>query len=151
METFYTAVALITAGVSLYAGLVNIFIGFHKDGEKVDALFGVMCLSMFVFFMIPPVGFILQDHAPYSLQIDIKRIFNNGFNCLFPWFVYLYTRRTKKILPYIVSVTVIAAYVTMAFARTDSQKPVWTWIVVVALTMNIVYGFYAAVLQIKNG
>jgi hypothetical protein len=43
MEAFYTTIALITAGVSLFAGLVNLFIGFHKEGEKVDVLFGIMC------------------------------------------------------------------------------------------------------------
>src|SRR6187455_999306 len=110
MEAFYTTIALITAGVSLFAGLVNLFIGFHKEGEKVDVLFGIMCLSMFIFFMIPPVGFILHDQAPYSLEIDIKRVFNNSFNLLFPWFVFLYTGRKNKLMPCIISLTVAVAY-----------------------------------------
>ena len=46
MESFYTIIALLTAGVSLATGLINLFTGLHKDGEKVDLVFGVMCLSM---------------------------------------------------------------------------------------------------------
>src|SRR5207342_3202120 len=134
METLYTSIALITAGVSLFAGLVNLFIGFHKDGEKIDVLFGAMCVSMFIFFMIPPVGFILRDQAPYSLQIDIKRIFNWAFTCLFPWFALFYTGYKKKLMPYMTSAVAIIAYGTMALTKTDSEKPLWTWFVVLALT-----------------
>ena len=96
MESFYTIIALITAGVSLATGLINLFTGLHKDAEKVDLVFGIMCLCMFIRFLIPPIGFILQDKAPYPLQIDIKRVFNSAFNGLFPWFVILYTGYRKK-------------------------------------------------------
>ena len=149
MEAFYTTIALITAGVSLFAGLVNLFIGFHKEGEKVDVLFGSMCLAMFIFFMIPPAGFILHDQAPYGLQIDIKRIFNNSFNLLFPWFVFLYTGRKKKLMPCIISLTVVVAYVLMVLTRTDTQKPLWTWAVVFALTLNVCYGYYSGFAQLR--
>ena len=151
MESLYTTLALITSGVSLFAGLVNLFIGLHKDGEKVDLLFGIMCLSMFVFFMIPPVGFILIDRAPYTLQIDIKRIFNWAFTFLFPWFTLFYTGYKKKLVPYVVSAVVIISYGTMALTKTDSQKPLWAWLVVVTLTMNVLFGFYTAYLQFRNG
>ena len=149
MEAFYTTIALITAGVSLFAGLVNLFIGFHKEGEKVDVLFGIMCLAMFIFFMIPPVGFILHDQAPYSLQIDIKRVFNNSFNLLFPWFVFLYTGRKNKLMPCIISLTVAVAYMLMVLTKTDTQKPMWTWAVVLALTLNVCYGYYSGFAQLR--
>lgn len=151
MEFFYTAIALLTAGVAFTAGLINLVIGLSKDGEKVDLLFGVMSLCMFVFFMLPPVGFILLDKAPYSLQIDIKRFFNNSFNGLFPWFVILYTGYRKKVAAYIISGAVIFAYLTMVFTSADSPKPLWVYLALVCLTMNVIFGFYAGFYQLKNG
>src|SRR5678816_3497179 len=104
MENFYTVIALITAGTALAIGLVNIIIGSLKDGDTSDLVFGIMCLCMFVFFMLPPVGFILEDKAPYTLQMDIKRFFNFAFAALLPWFVLLYTGSRKKIMPIVIDV-----------------------------------------------
>ncbi|HEY6977524.1 MAG TPA: sigma 54-interacting transcriptional regulator [Chitinophagaceae bacterium] len=151
MDSFYTIIALLTAGVSLATGLINLFTGLHKDGDKVDLVFGVMCLWMFIFFLIPPIGFILEDKAPYPLQVDIKRLFNNTFNGLFPWFIILYTGYRKKMIAYIISALVILYYGIMVFTKTDSQKPVWVYLVLLALVMNMVFGFFAGFSQIRNG
>jgi PAS domain S-box-containing protein len=151
MESFYTIIALLTAGVSLATGLINLFIGWHKDGERIDLVFGIMCLCMFIFFLIPPIGFILEDKAPYPLQIVIKRLFNSAFNGLFPWFVILYTGYRKKMIAYIISALIVLYYVIMVFTKTDSQKPFWVYPVLLALVMNVVFGFYAGISQIGNG
>jgi len=151
MESFYTTIALLTAGVSLATGLINLFTGLHKDGEKVDLVFGVMCLCMFIFFLIPPIGFILQDKAPYPVHIVVKRLFNSVFNGLFPWFVILYTGYRKKTIAYIISVLVILYYLIMAFTKTDSQNPFWVYPALLSLVMNVVFGFFAAFSQVRNG
>jgi hypothetical protein len=52
---------------------------------------------MFVFLMLPPVGFIFEDKAPYTLQIDIKQFFSFTFAALLPWFVSLVHRFAEKI------------------------------------------------------
>ena len=79
MESFYFTIALITAGIALAMGLISLSAALHKDGERIDLVFGVMCLCLFIFFVIPPVGFVLVDKAPYPISIDTKRIFTPGF------------------------------------------------------------------------
>src|SRR5882672_9284640 len=151
MGSFYTAIALITAGASLAVGLIYIFVGSLKDGEKADLVFGVMCLSMFVFSMIPPIGFILEDKAPYTLQIVVKRFFNFGFAALLPWFVFLYAGSQKKIMPFFIDVIVVAGYLTMLFTKADSSKPAWVLFVLLFLGLNVGYAFFAGSMQIKKG
>lgn len=151
MEFFYTQIAFLTAGVALVTGLINLFIGLSKYGEKVDIVFGLMSLTMFVFFMLPPAGFILLDKAPYSLQIDIKRVFNNAFVVLFPWFVIFYTGHGKKIIAYLIDALVVVYYASMMTTTTDSQKPQWVYLVLVTHALSVVFGFYAGFLQARNG
>ena len=97
MEVIQLIVALLTVCVALFAGLVSLFIGLHKDGENTDVFFGIICLAIFIFFLSPPMGFIINDKAPYSLEILIKRIFNFSFFSIFPWFVFFYTRYKKRL------------------------------------------------------
>ncbi len=151
METFYTIIALLTAGACLGIGTINLFIGLHKEGDKADLIFGIMCLSMCIFFLLPPIGFILNDKAPYPLQIIIKRIFNFSFSALLPWFILLYCGLTKKIIPVAINICILIAYLVMCFAKTDNPKPVWVLVMLLAFMLNIAYGFYAAFTQIAKG
>ena len=151
MENFYTVIALITAGASLAIGLVNIVTGALKDGEKDNLVFGIMCLCMFVFFMLPPVGFILEDKAPYTLQIDIKQFFSFTFAALLPWFVSLYTVSRKKLMPIVIDIFVALGYFTMLFTKTDSSKPAWVLFVLVFLGINLGHAFFAGFMQIRKG
>jgi PAS domain S-box-containing protein len=151
MENFYTVIALITAGTALAIGLVNIIIGSLKDGDTSDLVFGIMCLCMFVFFMLPPVGFIFEDKAPYTLQMDIKRFFNFAFAALLPWFVLLYTGSRKKIMPIVIDVFTVLSYLTMLFTKTDNSKPAWVLFVLVFLGLNVGNAFFAGFTQIRKG
>ena len=80
MEIIQLTIALLTAGVALFAGLVSLFTGLHKDGDKTDLIFGILCIAIFIYFLSPPMGFIIADKAPYSTEIIIKRIFTNKYN-----------------------------------------------------------------------
>jgi len=151
MENFYTVIALITAGAALAVGLINIFIGSLKDGDKADLVFGIMCLSMFAFFMLPPVGFILEDKAPYTLQIDIKRFFNFAFAGLLPWFVFLYTGLQKKTIPLFIDTIVLAGYLTMLSTKAGGSNSIWVLFVLLFLGLNVGYTFFAGFSQIKKG
>ena len=99
MESVNVLIALITAGVSLAMGLIYLFTGLHKDADKADLIFGMMCISVFIFFILPPAGFIIIDKAPYPAQIIIKRLFNFLNGALFPWFIYLYSGYGRKRIP----------------------------------------------------
>jgi len=151
MESFYTIIALLTAGGSLVTGLINLFTGLHKDAEKVDVVFGVMGISLFIFFMIPPIGFITVDKAPYPLNIDIKRLFLWAHYALLPWFIELYTGHKKRPFPIVTGSLLFISYIVMFFTVADSAKPGWVMIVVIALGIILYYGLIAAIKQIKSG
>ncbi|HEX5026182.1 MAG TPA: hypothetical protein VFV68_12960, partial [Agriterribacter sp.] len=147
MDSFYFIIALITAGIALAMGLVSIFIGLHRDGDKVDVIFGIMSLCVFAFFLSPPIGFILIDKAPYTTEILIKRVFNYSFTALFPWFIALYTGHKKRIIPWVLTALASICYLVMFYTSIDSPKPLWVTFALVALGSSIVYGFYAGYRQ----
>ncbi len=151
MEFAFLAIALITAGISLAMGCVSLFSGLHKDGEKIDLLFGIMCLSLFIYFIIPPIGFVLLDKAPYPFLIIIKRAFNFFYAAMIPWFILQYSGYTKRILPLLNSVLCVFSYLVMAFTKTDSLFPLWMGILVVALGVAVIHGFMALRYQVRSG
>jgi len=149
MESFYTTIALLTAGVSLATGLINLFTGLHKDGDKVDVIFGIMGISLFIFILIPPVGFISLDKAPYPVEIEIKRIFIWAYYALIPWFIQLYTDYKKRAIPITINVLAVISYITMAFTRVDGMRPLWVMIAVIGFVLILYYGLTASLKQIK--
>src|SRR5258706_5318852 len=151
MDNFYLIVALITAGISLSTGLINLSAGLHRDGEKTDLVFGLMGLCFFIYFLIPPVGFVLIDKALYALILYIKRFFSIAQFALLPWFIQLYSGYRKKIFPIIINAGCIITYVTMVFTHIDSNKPLWVLMLVPVLGLNAGFGLYAGYQQIKNG
>jgi PAS domain S-box-containing protein len=151
MEIIQLTIALLTAGVALFAGLVSLSTGLHKDGEKTDLIFGFLCLAIFLFFLCPPLGFIMADKAPYAINIIIKRIFNFSFFSLFPWFVFFYTGYRKKFLPILISSLNFLTYILMVFAQKDTHAPIWVFTALVVIGLSIVHGFIAVRHQFKFG
>jgi PAS domain S-box-containing protein len=151
MDSIQIVVALLSAGVALFAGLVSLFTGLHKDGEKVDLVFGILCLAIVIYFLYPPMGFIVLDKAPYPVQIVIKRIFNVSFFVLFPWFVFFYTGYRNKILPIGIAVFGALSYVSMLFAARDTHSPFWVFCALMMIALSIVHGFIAVKYQFAQG
>ncbi len=151
MEIVQLSIALITAGVALFAGLVSFFIGLHKDGEKTDLIFGILCVAVFIFFLSPPLGFIMADKAPYTFEIIIKRIFNFSFFGLFPWFVFFYTGYKKKFLPILIDSLNVLTYFLMVFAGKDTHTPIWVYTALAAIGLSVVHGFIALRYQFRYG
>lgn len=150
MESFFYAVSLLTAGVSLSTGMINLFIGIYKGVEKTDVIFGVMGISLFIFLLMPPVGFILHDAAPYPVEIEIKRIFIWGYYALMPWFIEYYTGYKRRIFAIIINVLCGASYLMMILTATDSMKPAWTMVAIIVFGLILLYGVIASVRQIKS-
>jgi hypothetical protein len=61
MESIQLSIALLTAVIAFFANLVSLFIGLHKVGEKTDTVFGVLRIAIFLFFLVPPMGFLVDD------------------------------------------------------------------------------------------
>jgi hypothetical protein len=84
MDSILYVIGLITAGLCLAMGSVSLLAGLDKDGERIDLVFGIMCFLLFIFFIIPPVGFIVHDKAPYPASVLFKRLFNWSYAECFP-------------------------------------------------------------------
>jgi PAS domain S-box-containing protein len=151
MEFFFLVIALITAGLSLAMGSVSILSGLSRDGEKVDLVFGIMCLALFIFFIIPPVGFVWIDKAPYPGSVLLKRVFNFLYACGMPWFIMYYTGYKRRTLPVLMNILYLTGYLTMLFTSKESQSPLWLTIVIFPLGMVPIYGFLAAKFQYRSG
>jgi len=151
METLFQLSSILTAGIALAMGLLSFLTFFNKKGEKVDLVFGVLSLLVAFFILIPPVGFIVVDDAPYSTAIKLKRIFSFSFVAVLPWFVALYSGQTKRMIPLVVTVSTIICYGVMFFTTTDSPKQLWTSVAIIILAACLAYGFYAGYSQFKNG
>ena len=56
MGSLTNEIAFLSAGIALAMGLVSLFIGTHKDGEKADLLFGLFMSLPFSFYSFPSGG-----------------------------------------------------------------------------------------------
>src|SRR5450432_2783385 len=135
MEFFFLVIALITAGLSLAMGQESFFTVLRKKGEKVDFLF--------VFFILPPIGFVWLDKAPYPGSVLLKRVFNFLYACGMPWFIMYYTGYKRRWLPVLMNILYLTGYLTMFFTSSESQSPIWLTIVIFPLGMVPVYGYLA--------
>jgi formate hydrogenlyase transcriptional activator len=151
MEFFFLTIALITAGISLAMGSVSLLSGLSKDGEQIDLVFGIMCISLFIFFIIPPVGFVWIDKAPYSESILVKRIFNFFYGAMMPWFILLYTGYKKKLLPVLSGACYLVGYIVMVCTVREIVSPVWMTFAVFALAFAGLQGILAIRYQFRSG
>src|SRR4051812_30150038 len=115
MESFFDITALLTAGISFSIGLLSLLSFFRKTGKKIDLLFGLLCLSVFTFILLPPIGFILIDIVPYSAEIKLKRIFGFAFIGMLPWFIALYSGVRKRTLLFVLTGSLAICYLAMFF------------------------------------
>jgi len=138
MDSFLYVIGLITACLSLTMGSVSLLAGLDKDGEKIDLLLRFMCLSLFVFFIIPPAGFIVLDKAPYPTAIIWKRLFNISYVAMFPWLIYRYNGYKRKLPPLVMDLLISAAYLVVFFTTTDSMSPFLFFLVPISVGMILI-------------
>ena len=79
MEPLYLVISNITSGIALALGLVSLFNYLGKGKEKIDLVFGTLCLVLFTYIQLPPTGFISIDDILHSSSIKAKRILNLAF------------------------------------------------------------------------
>lgn len=132
-------------------GTVSLFLGI-KNKDKTDLIFGVMALGLFVFLLMPPLGFISNtDQPPYSSEILIKRLFNFSYYGLMPWFIFYYTQGKNKIVPWLISLLTLVTYVMMATAGASEKIPLWIWLALLVFGAIFVYGLVASLRLLRHG
>ncbi len=151
MGSLTNEIAFLSAGIALAMGLVSLFIGIHKDAEKADLLFGLLCLCLFLFIVFPPEGFIVADKAPYPRDMIIKRIFNFSFFGIFPWFVMLYTGYRRKMIPVILTVLIVVIYIHMVFSTNENQTQFRVKLILSSILLMVFHGYIAGKHLYKYG
>ena len=144
MDSLYLAIGLITAGAALVLGIVSLIIGLNKGGEKVDLVFGGLSLFIFVHLLLPPSGFVIQDVAPYSTFIIVKRIFIYGYYMFLPWFFETYSGYKNRLLTWLITTLLLISYFLMVYTPVDTMKPVWLMIGLVVFVLILYYGLVAS-------
>ncbi len=125
MEDFYRSIALVSCGVSLAMGCVYLYLGTLRK-SWIYLLFGIMGISLFVFYLVPPVGFILYDNPPYPPSLLFKRIFIFSYYGITPWFILHYSGYPKKWPGYLLSAIAVVCYVIMFFTTEPAPSPLWS-------------------------
>src|SRR5687768_8307668 len=151
MESLYDITTILGAGIALTMGLLSILKSFHRGAEKVDLVFGILCLLVAIFILLPPIGFIFIDSAPSPTSVKIKRIFHLAFMALLPWFIALYTDYKKRIIPLTVTVSTIICYLVMFVSNPGGFTKLWALMAITVLGIIVIHGFYAGYHQFKNG
>jgi len=149
MEQLYNALAYLTAGVSLSMGSISFFIGLQRR-NKTDLIFGIMGLCLFAFLLLPPTGFILFDHAPYSVEIVVKRVFIYAYYALFPWFIKFYTEKENNKIPLVISLFVVTGYGIMFFTTVDRPWQFWSMAAELAFGAIALYGIISGISKYRT-
>jgi formate hydrogenlyase transcriptional activator len=139
-------IALITAGVSLSMAAVSFYLG-RKLGGKTYLVFSAMVFCLFLFIILPPVGFISNQQPPFGGEILFKRIFIYSYYALFPWFIYRYLQQKNAWVPWAITVYVAACYGVMLFSTPAIPAPVFMIPPLLAFAAILVYGLIAGVRQ----
>lgn len=145
-----TFLALFSAGVSLVLGIIYLFVSIQRK-NRAYFLFSIMGLLLFIYFVWPPVGFILDDEPPYPTNLLWKRIFIFGYYGLTPWFILGYSRYPKRALAYVISGLAVVCYIVMAQTVNPVGKPSWAIVASAAFGFTFLLGVVAARWQHVQG
>jgi PAS domain S-box-containing protein len=150
MDSVYLSVALVTAGFALMSGTISLFAGLHRGREKPDVLFGLLSIFIFLFLILPPVGFITKNVAPYSSAIIIKRIFIWGYYLLLSKFIEAYSGYRNRLLSTLIFLLAGVSYLLMTLTRQNVGVPLWGNFAGGAIALIFCYGIVAGIYQLKN-
>jgi formate hydrogenlyase transcriptional activator len=151
MESLQIIIVLLSSGIALTMGLGSLITGLNERRRKADLLFGIICITIFLFFVFPPLGFILVDNAPHASNILIKRVFNLLFFSLFPWFVFFYTGYKKRIFPLIIDGLFLSSFLIMTLSDRDIYTSIWRAMALLAIGLSNVHGTIAIRYQFRFG
>jgi formate hydrogenlyase transcriptional activator len=151
MGNTYLIIAMLISGSSFSLGLISLFFGFQDKNHKEYIIFGIMSLCLTIFFLAPPLGFIIDDHAPYSLAIIVKRIFIYTYYILIPLFLIYYSGYKSKKVFYLTTGLAIIGYITMALTQDDSWTPVHFIVSMLVFGVITIFGFHVGFWQLRHG
>lgn len=150
MESFYTSLALVSAGVALAMALVFYALTVRRY-NRTYLIFATVCTLLVLFYLSPPLGFILNDTPPYEIDILIKRIFIFSYYGILPWFLISYTGYDRRWPAYVISLSAIICYFIMWQTTNPTGKPMWAIGAVITFGMLSIFGITVARWQYRQG
>jgi hypothetical protein len=139
------AIAFLTAGAALVTGLISLVIGLDKEGgRKVDIFFGLLALSLFVFIILPPSGFLMRQLNPLTLAVKIKRVFSWSHYIFLIWFIQYYSGYKKKWVVVSVTIAIILHYLVMILSIPASDNILWMISLFIIMATIMLYGFFCS-------
>lgn len=149
MHNSFFILAILCAGVSLSMGTLSFAVGL-KNKDKTFLSFGIMSLSLFLFLVVPPSGFIVNDGAPYPFTLIFKRIFIFSYYITFPWFIFFYTGRNKSLAPLLITLATLICFTTMATSPVLYSKFVWRCLASIIFVATSLYGIHSGIQQYRS-
>jgi PAS domain S-box-containing protein len=100
--------------------------------------------SLFAFYLMPPVGFILDDTPPYPAMVLVKRIFIFLYYGITPWFILHYSGYPKKWPGYVLSGIAVVCYGMLFFTPESPDKPLWSKVALLNFGGILLLGLFGA-------
>jgi formate hydrogenlyase transcriptional activator len=140
MDVLFLSLAFTTAGISIAMGSLSLAVGLKTNRNYSYLFFGTMCWTMVGFIALPPMGFIVRDPDSYSGLLLFKRAFIFLYYAILPWFIYHYTGRPGRAMPWFISSFSVLCYLVMAIDPFTMSPPLWTYGAQVIFATNLAYG-----------
>ncbi len=112
MTNLYTSIALLTSGALVAIGIITLLIAW-KGSDRANLIFGLMALSMALYFIYPPEGFVLNDESFDFGNLIVKRTFIFVFYAIMPWYIINYSTYRRKWIAYATSSLVVISYASI--------------------------------------
>lgn len=125
-------------------GLLSLGLAKQKTLNPTYLCLAAMGISMTLFILIPPTGFLTNEVASYVNLLHVKRMFIFGYYAVFPWFLYYFSERPGKKFPQFISLFVALSYFLMFFTTSTLPRPLWTYFAIGVFGLNFSYGVMAA-------
>jgi PAS domain S-box-containing protein len=151
MENVFNLISIVTAGAAIPIGIFSLSTYIQDRSEKVFLSFSIMSLSLAVFYLIPPIGLVIREAAPYPVQLEIKRFFIYCYYAIIPLFLFHYTGYRRPYIFYINLGLVVLSFLLMLLTRTEQPTPSWFIVALAFFTFNMFLGIRAGIWQLKNG
>jgi PAS domain S-box-containing protein len=149
MAYFYIILAILTAGISIVTGCINLYNGLLAEGRKAGLILGILSLLGFFYLLLPPIGFIIHDQPPYSAWLIVKRAFIWAYFALLPWFISSYSGYRKRVVIIAIDALFLASFILMAQAKPGSTDPDWLLFSMIPFVLVVGYGLIASLNQEK--
>ena len=149
MDFIFHTLSVLTAGLALAFGFINVLAGYHQGGRRVYFYFGILALGVAGYFL----GFHLVGEEVSNTDIwgKIIMFFAVVFFSMLPWFISAYSGFHRPYLIYGINGIAALTYVLLWFTpQVSGEFPLWLVVSHFVLAGVGLYGFLASIHVIRR-